>query len=619
MEKIKNSGFLSKTSLLKGVLTESPFNKNPIIKVPNPHGREKEINKTNSIQKKKNKKKELSKKILKKVKSRITDLKNKSLEEIKDIKKINSKIKKNSSGAKVREIKNNYIDKGIYSQKKTLNNLYNFSKNITEKEFHDILNNCLLSIIKNKKIKNKVIICSYDIKNELFFIKIESYLHKYQIIKDEEIYKIIGHDKFNKLLSYLKKYAKTDPIYKNSLSIFFITIVNESGNIKKITETSMRGPNYKNFSEKKINMTFINSLKKFSDFIKVYNNIDLDKTPIPLTVKAWDELKKVLNLDNLKVYIKPLNKEIIIPVFFMDLNYFFKNKKDCDYYACIQVYRRIDKEQNIMFTLPNFFMEISPFILQEPLEAIKSTIAHEIEHFKRHYANKKSSEFYEKNNFYESWEEYMADRGIKRNLVLIDSEYNNRDKRLETLNTIHVLKDRSFVTGPLTPLGEWYDRLVAFSINEIKKRNDYIDLIISYLLLNYIIDYFNLKSSGELLIINDSNYFNIYDKRGNIHHNYTIFNQDLIDISKKDIYFADYMKWLKTSDYKLFYIKYNNNKITKLQIGLKGKPFILNNLPEGIKTLLKTHFNSKNNFSKLDKILNYSLEKKWLDVFYERT
>ena len=246
MEKVKNSDSLSKTSLLKGVLTESPFIKNPIIKVPNPHGREKEINKTNSIQKKKNKKKELSKKILKKVKSRITNLKNKSLEEIKDIKKTNSKIKKNSSGAKVREIKNNYIDKGIYSQKKTLNNLYNFSKNITEKEFRDILDDCLISIIKNKRIKNKIIICSYDIKNELFFIKIESYLHKYQIIKDEEIYKIIGHDKFNKLLSYLKRYAKTDPVYKNSLSIFFIAVVNESGNIKKITETSMKGPNYKN-------------------------------------------------------------------------------------------------------------------------------------------------------------------------------------------------------------------------------------------------------------------------------------------------------------------------------------------------------------------------------------
>ena len=57
MGKVKNSDSLSKTSLLKGVLTESPFIKNPIIKVPNPHGREKEINKTNSIQKKKNKKK----------------------------------------------------------------------------------------------------------------------------------------------------------------------------------------------------------------------------------------------------------------------------------------------------------------------------------------------------------------------------------------------------------------------------------------------------------------------------------------------------------------------------------------------------------------------------------
>ena len=615
MEKVKNSDSLSKTSLLKGVLTESPFIKNPIIKVPNPHGREKEINKTNSIQKKKNKKKELSKKILKKVKSRITNLKNKSLEQVKDIKKINTKIKKNSSGAKIREIKNNYIDKGIYSQKKTLNDLYNFSKNITEKEFRNILDNCLISIIKNKKIKNKIIICSYDIKNELFFIKIESYLHKYQIIKDEEIYKIIGHDKFNKLLSYLKRYAKTDPVYKNSLSIFFIAVVNESGNIKKITETSMKGPNYKNFSEKKINMTFIDSLKKFSNFIKVYNNIESDKAPIPLTIKAWDELKKVLNLSNLKVYIKPLNKEIIIPVFFMDLNYFFKHKEDCNYYACIQVYRRIDKEQNIMFTLPNFFMEISPFILQEPLEAIKSTIAHEIEHFKRHYTNKKSSELYEKNDFYRAWEEYMADRGIKKNLVLIDSEYNNRDKRLETLNAIHALKDRSFVTERFTPLGEWYDRLVAFSINDIKKQYNYIDLIISYKLLNYIIDYLNLKSSGELLIINDS-YFDIYDKRGNTHHNYMIFNQDLIDISKKDIYFADYMKWLKTSDYKLFYIKYNNNKITKLQIGIKGKPFMLNNLPKGFKTFLKTHFNSKNNFSKLDRILNYSLEKKWLDVFY---
>ena len=210
------------------------------------------------------------------------------------------------------------------------------------------------------------------------------------------------------------------------------------------------------------------------------------------------------------------------------------------------------------------------------------------------------------------------DRLETKNLVLIDSEYNNRDKRLETLNAIHALKDRSFVTGRFTPLGEWYDRLVAFSINDIKKQYNYIDLIISYKLLNYIIDYLNLKSSGELLIINDS-YFDIYDKRGNTHHNYMIFNQDLIDISKKDIYFADYMKWLKTSDYKLFYIKYNNNKITKLQIGIKGKPFVLNNLPEGFKTFLKTHFNSKNNFSKLDKILNYSLEKKWLDVFYECT
>lgn len=106
---------LDKDTLLKSILSKG----REIIKVKNAHKREKEINKTNSLQKKLNN--PIADKIEKRLKSKLKPKTKKfervELDKVKSNKQLTSKTRRNAQGFKIRAPKHNNIDRDTRSQK----------------------------------------------------------------------------------------------------------------------------------------------------------------------------------------------------------------------------------------------------------------------------------------------------------------------------------------------------------------------------------------------------------------------------------------------------------------------------------------------------------------------
>ena len=117
---------LDKDTLLKSILSKG----REIIKVKNAHKREKEMSKTNSLQKKLNK--PIQDKIEKRLKSRLKPKTNKfekaESEKVKSIKRLSSKTRRNAQGFKIREPKHNNIDRDMRSQRALERSLQSFSR-----------------------------------------------------------------------------------------------------------------------------------------------------------------------------------------------------------------------------------------------------------------------------------------------------------------------------------------------------------------------------------------------------------------------------------------------------------------------------------------------------------
>lgn len=119
--------------------------------------------------------------------------------------------------------------------------------------------------------------------------------------------------------------------------------------------------------------------------------------------------------------------------------------------------------------LKQYYIVFYPTIVAYPLQVIDSTLAHELTHAKRILSGVAKFPLQDPKN--RMHEEFWADRQLKKMLPVINSKYNSRKERKKTLKISHRTFNRTKETGRWTKLGEFWDRLTPFSIDNNK--NDY--------------------------------------------------------------------------------------------------------------------------------------------------
>lgn len=129
MTEENNKSPLDKDTLLKSILTKGR------LKVKNPHKREAEIRKTNSLQKKLNKPiaDKIDKRLASKLKPKTKRFENTESDKVKQNRALSSKIKRKAQSFKVREPKHNHIDKDMIKQKAMERILENFARRERER------------------------------------------------------------------------------------------------------------------------------------------------------------------------------------------------------------------------------------------------------------------------------------------------------------------------------------------------------------------------------------------------------------------------------------------------------------------------------------------------------
>lgn len=108
---------------------------------------------------------------------------------------------------------------------------------------------------------------------------------------------------------------------------------------------------------------------------------------------------------------------------------------------------------------------VYPQLVLYPDRIIDAVIAHELAHAVRYIESREINTIRKDgiiNERKERWDEFFTDREIKHTLRLIHPKYNNRAERLATLKEYHKIQDSS-ITGMLTPIGQLWDKMTAFS------------------------------------------------------------------------------------------------------------------------------------------------------------
>lgn len=119
--------------------------------------------------------------------------------------------------------------------------------------------------------------------------------------------------------------------------------------------------------------------------------------------------------------------------------------------------------------LTNYFIVFYPIIIAYSQEIVDSVLAHELTHAKRILS--KISKMPLDNPKNRMHEEFWADRQFKKMLPTVHPKYTSRKERKNTLKISHKTFNRRKETGRWTKLGEFWDRLTPFSINN--NQNNY--------------------------------------------------------------------------------------------------------------------------------------------------
>lgn len=106
-----------------------------------------------------------------------------------------------------------------------------------------------------------------------------------------------------------------------------------------------------------------------------------------------------------------------------------------------------------------------PRILFLTTRVIDAVVAHELAHASRFIEGREKDVYNDDWSIDKKkgdWEEFWADREMKKMLRLINPKYNNRLERLATLKAYHQRTERSKVIGFKAIPGQLWDRLMSF-------------------------------------------------------------------------------------------------------------------------------------------------------------
>lgn len=111
-------------------------------------------------------------------------------------------------------------------------------------------------------------------------------------------------------------------------------------------------------------------------------------------------------------------------------------------------------------------IRLYPRLLLESCRFIDAVVAHELAHASR-FIEGREKDIYDDDwgviEKKEKWEEFWADREMKKMLRLINPKYNNKTERLATLKVYQERARRNKVIGIKAMPGELWDRLFPFS------------------------------------------------------------------------------------------------------------------------------------------------------------
>lgn len=112
-------------------------------------------------------------------------------------------------------------------------------------------------------------------------------------------------------------------------------------------------------------------------------------------------------------------------------------------------------------------IRLYPRILFLPTRVIDAVVAHELAHVSRFLSGRESPDIYDDDWGIDKkkgdWEEFWADREMKKWLKVVNPKYNSRTERLATLKAYHEYAKRQKVIGLKAIPGQIWDRLMPFS------------------------------------------------------------------------------------------------------------------------------------------------------------
>jgi hypothetical protein len=112
-------------------------------------------------------------------------------------------------------------------------------------------------------------------------------------------------------------------------------------------------------------------------------------------------------------------------------------------------------------------IRLYPRILFLSNRVIDAVVAHELAHASRFLSGREKQDIYNNDWVIDKkkgdWEEFWADREMKKCLPLVNPKYKSRKERLATLKAYHKHADRRNVIGFKAVPGQLWDRLMPFS------------------------------------------------------------------------------------------------------------------------------------------------------------